>query len=692
VNTQYDVIVIGGGHAGTEAAWAASSVLRGRGRVALITMNPSKTGVMSCNPAIGGLAKGQMVREIDALGGIMGRAIDATGIMFKMLNTSRGAAVHGPRAQADKYAYAAEVQRLLATRDNIDVIAGTIDDIIVDSGRIVGVRVPAGAGVVRPDTNMVERNAAHTARALPVYAERADERDRIAASTIVRASAVVLTTGTFMRALMHTGDRKAEGGRVDEGSAVGISATLRTLGFDLGRLKTGTPPRLTRESIDWDSLKPQCGDVEPLPFSDLSPAGLADGRFPALPQIDCRITETTHSAHELIRANLHRAPMYCGDIDAECGPRYCPSIEDKVVRFADRESHHVFLEPESLHTNEVYCNGISTSLPDDVQAVLVRELPGCARAVIMKWGYAVEYDMVWPHQIDSTCMTKSVAGFFLAGQINGTSGYEEAGGQGLIAGLNAARLHLGADLIRLGREQAYIGVMLDDLVTKTPREPYRMFTSRAEHRLLLRADNTDVRLTPAGRELGLVDDVRWSVYETRSATLDLLRDAFQRTKIGGKSLADIARRPDSDVDAILPYLPDHLNRAAHGASNGNATTGAPARHLVQRIIVESKYDGYIVRQHAEIRRQRDAERKSIPVWLDYAHVTGLRAEAREVLGRFRPNTMGQAGRLAGVSPADLTLVTVALQRLRTQRSADPDIDVLNDQDDHKSADGIHAPS
>ncbi|MCA9296833.1 MAG: tRNA uridine-5-carboxymethylaminomethyl(34) synthesis enzyme MnmG, partial [Phycisphaerales bacterium] len=390
MNTQYDVIVIGGGHAGTEAAWAASSVLRGRGRVALITMNPSKTGVMSCNPAIGGLAKGQMVREIDALGGIMGLAIDATGIMFKMLNTSRGAAVHGPRAQADKYAYAAEVQRLLATRDNLDVIAGTIDDIIVEGGRIIGVRVPAGAGVVHADPNIIERNAAHDARALPVYAECAHERDRIAEATIVRASAVVLTTGTFMRALMHTGNRKAEGGRVGEGSAVGISATLRGLGFDLGRLKTGTPPRLASDTIDWDALEAQGSDD---PFPRFCAPDELDAP-PRLPEVRCHITYTNEAVHDIIRAHLHESPMYSGQIEG-IGPRYCPSLEDKVVRFADKPRHQLFLEPEGLDAGAlIYPNGISTSLPAAVQEAFVRAIAGLERARIVRPGYAVEYDAV----------------------------------------------------------------------------------------------------------------------------------------------------------------------------------------------------------------------------------------------------------------------------------------------------------
>jgi tRNA uridine 5-carboxymethylaminomethyl modification enzyme len=654
----YDVIVIGGGHAGTEAAWAAASVLATRSgdqaRVALITMDPSKIGTMSCNPAIGGLAKGQMVREIDALGGLMALATDATGIMFKMLNTSKGAAVRGPRAQCDKYAYAAEVQRLISARCNIDVIAGTIDDIVVEAGRVVGAVLPAGAGVIRADSAQIERNLASAEVAKPIYSRAARLKSR--AAILLRSHAVVLTTGTFMRALMHTGERKTEGGRVNEGSAVGISHTLRTLGLQLGRLKTGTPPRLARESIDWENLPAQYGDEPPIPFSDLTTSAT---QFPRLPQIACRVTHTTAAAHELIRANLHRAPMYSGQIDAECGPRYCPSIEDKVVRFAQRESHHVFLEPESLHTSEIYCNGISTSLPEDVQEQIIHSMPGCERAEILRFGYAVEYDMVWPHQIDSTAMVKSIPGLFLAGQINGTSGYEEAGGQGLVAGLNAALLAVTPaqasaeppeSAVRLRRDQAYIGVMMDDLVTRQPREPYRMFTSRAEHRLMLRADNADERLTPFARGLGLIDDDRWRIYERLGAQLDDIRDRFDRIYVDGKALREFARRPDATIEQVEARLGVSVDRT-----------------LIERVMTEARYDGYITRQRAEVRRQADADTQRIPPWLDAREVTGLRRETVETLERFRPQTIGQASRLAGVTPADLTLIAVHIRRGKDRR-------------------------
>jgi tRNA uridine 5-carboxymethylaminomethyl modification enzyme len=646
----YDVIVIGGGHAGTEATWAAANVLGG-GRVAMVTMDPSKIGAMSCNPAIGGLAKGQIVREIDAMGGLMGLAADATGIQFRMLNMSRGAAVRGPRAQCDKYAYAAEVQRLIASHPSIDVIAATVDDLVVENGRIVGVRVPNGARVVVPDAAAMEWNLANRGLARSVFA-RVDQL-LSGDGVLLRAGSVVLTTGTFMRALMHTGECRSEGGRVGEGSAVGISACLHSLGFELGRLKTGTPPRLAAESIAWDEVDPQPGDASPTPFSDRSPDALPSGRFPHLPQVECFATETTSEAHDLIRANIHRAPMYSGAIEADCGPRYCPSIEDKVVRFADRQSHHVFLEPESLHTNEVYCNGISTSLPADVQEVIVRSMRGCAGARVLKWGYAVEYDMVWPHQIDATGMTRRVPGLFLAGQINGTSGYEEAAGQGLVAGVNAARFARSVDPVVIRRDQGYLGVMMDDLVTKTPREPYRMFTSRAEHRILLRADNADERLTPLARDLGLIDDDHWRAFADCQRTLRDTRERIAQARIDGKRGDDYIRRPEVTLDDVARLL------------NG----AAPPRSILSRAMHDIQYEAYLDRQRAEVRRLERAEQHRIPADLDYSIIPGLRAETREALDRFRPATLGQAGRIAGVNPTDLTILAVAIRRHGTRDTA-----------------------
>ncbi len=634
---RYRVVVIGGGHAGVEAAWAAANLLPekdfGPASIALVTLDPTKIGVMSCNPAIGGLAKGQLVREVDALGGLMGLAADATGIHFKVLNTSKGPAVRGPRCQNDKHAYAEAVQQLIASRPEIEVIEGSVETLRVARAPGADPRV-TGARVRTPEHDLT-----------------------------LEADALVLTTGTFMRGLMHTGEDRTPGGRHGEGAASVISDSLRSLGFELGRLKTGTPPRLRRGSIAWDSLPEQLGDPEPVAFSALSGTGqTANGtrqagvfdvldRFPLLPQVDCRQTHTTPEGHEAIRQNLHRAPMFTGQIES-AGPRYCPSIEDKVVRFADRDTHGVFLEPESLRTDWVYCNGISSSLPADVQEIVVRSMPGCEHAEILRHAYAVEYDMVRPHQIRATGETKPVAGLFLAGQINGTSGYEEAAAQGLIAGINAARLARSepADFV-LGREQAYIGVLMDDLVTKTPVEPYRMFTSRAEHRLLLRADNAGERLTPVARDLGLLDSTplgaaRLALFDERTTQLARIREAIDTAKIEGEPASKFARR--------LGVEPTDLARALPGVH------ASPAAWFTAW--ADLRYEAYVVRQQAEIRRTAELERRRLPDDLDYHTIEGLRAEAKQALARFRPETFGQAGRLEGVTPADVMLLAVHAKR------------------------------
>jgi tRNA uridine 5-carboxymethylaminomethyl modification enzyme len=644
----FEVIVIGGGHAGVEAAWAAANLLpvsgrEPRARVALVTIDPAKIGVMSCNPAIGGLAKGQLVREVDALGGLMGLATDATGIQFKVLNTSRGPAVHGPRAQCDKHAYAEAVQTMIASRPEIEAIAGTVERLVVKGGRIAGVEIAC-----RPS--------------------QVANREGTVGTVLLRAPAVVLTTGTFMRGLMHVGEHKEAGGRYGEAAATGISGALRELGFELGRLKTGTPPRLKKGTIDWDGLDDAPGDETAVPFSDLSglPGGdaseLALGalerafpslrRFPVLEQVECRQTYTTAAAHEVIRANLHRAPMYSGQIDS-VGPRYCPSIEDKVVRFAEREQHGVFLEPESLRDDWIYCNGISTSLPADVQDRIVRSMPGCERAEIYRYGYAVEYDMVRPHQIYATGMTKVVDGLFLAGQINGTSGYEEAAAQGLVAGVNAARFTLGQSELVLGRDQAYIGVLMDDLVTKTPVEPYRMFTSRAEHRLLLRADNAADRLTPLADELGLLPGelgrLRREAFARRRGEMAALNAEIDRARFNGERLSLVLRRPEFGLEDLKRVVRGEGCQAGFGA----AAWGT--------VFADRKYESYIVRQRAEVKRAAEMEGRRIPGDIDYMRFGALRAEARQALNRFRPATFGQASRLEGITPADLTLLAVLLR-------------------------------
>ena len=634
--TRFKVIVIGGGHAGVEAAWAAANLFpaseHGTGSVALVTIDASKIGVMSCNPAIGGLAKGQLVREIDALGGLMGLATDATGIQFKVLNTSKGPAVFGPRAQCDKHAYARAVQAMIASRPEIVVVEGAVERLVVEAGEFRGLTV-----------------------------RRADD------SGDLSAPAAVLTTGTFMRGLMHTGETKTAGGRFGEAAAVGISRALQELGFELGRLKTGTPPRLKRSTIRWDELKPQWGDDEPVPFSDLSGLGgdafPSLARFPVLKQVECRQTSTNVAAHNAIRANLHRAPMYSGQIES-AGPRYCPSIEDKVVRFADRDSHGVFLEPESLDDDWIYCNGISTSLPADVQDAIVRSMPGCEHAEIYRYGYAVEYDMVRPHQIRATGETKLVRGLFLAGQINGTSGYEEAAAQGLIAGVNAAKRSLGQGEFTLGREQAYIGVLMDDLVTKTPVEPYRMFTSRAEHRLLLRADNAAERLTPVANELGFLSThelgrKRLEIFTRQQALAAELNSWIDTQKADGVPVSKLIRKPEFEAHHFAAF-------ARQAFSGPLAEFAAAPRPLVSRVLdsvyASRKYEPYAARAQAEIRRHAEMEHRHLPEDLDYAGLSVLRTEARQALARFRPSTYGQASRLEGITPADMTLLAVLVRK------------------------------
>ncbi|MDX2146636.1 MAG: FAD-dependent oxidoreductase [Planctomycetota bacterium] len=694
----FEVIVIGGGHAGVEAAWAAANLLPGRATVALVTLDPGKIGVMSCNPAIGGLAKGQLVREIDSLGGVMGLATDATGIQFKVLNTSKGPAVHGPRAQCDKHAYAECVQALIASRPEIQVIAGSVDRLLVEGGRVRGVRV---AHAERPDAKLPNGQIGATDSCA----------SRLAILPLgtfdISAPAVVLTTGTFMRGLMHTGETKTEGGRFGEAAAIGISGALRELGFELGRLKTGTPPRLKRSTIRWNELQPQQGDDPPTPFSELSGRAPGSGswdaeiarhspsidRFPILEQVECRQTHTTLACHELIRSNLHRAPMYSGQIES-VGPRYCPSIEDKVVRFAERETHGVFLEPESLRDDWIYCNGISTSLPADVQDAIVRSMPGCERAHIYRYGYAVEYDMVRPHQIHATGMTKLVEGLFLAGQINGTSGYEEAGAQGLVAGVNAARWARGQGEWVLGRDQAYIGVLMDDLVTKTPVEPYRMFTSRAEHRLLLRADNAPDRLTPIAMELGLLESTalgraRRAAFEWRTRSLAALSRFIARAPDpAGGTIARAMLTPDYTFERFAEALrtSDDAELGACGltdrsAGDGDARRGGDAHGSVMRqpairgvemtAYADHCYRPYLVRQQAEIKRHAELEHRRLPDDADYASWTHLRTEARAALAKFKPRTFGQAGRLEGVTPADVTLLAVLVKKHHDERGGRP---------------------
>jgi tRNA uridine 5-carboxymethylaminomethyl modification enzyme len=626
MRNQFEIVVIGGGHAGTEAAWAAA---RMGVPTALVTLSREAIGRMSCNPAMGGIGKGQMVREIDALGGLMGLATDRGGIQFRMLNRRKGPAVQAPRAQCDRILYASAVQQVLEATSNLTIVEGSVESIEVEH-----------AGSPRAAVRGV----------------------RLAEGRTLSCTCVVVTTGTFLRALMHTGERKTAGGRVGEGTSLGISETLASLGFELGRLKTGTPPRIARDSIDYDRLELQPGDPDPRPFSYLNDA------IPQ-PQVNCWITYTSQAAHDLIRANLHRAPMYSGQIQST-GPRYCPSIEDKVVRFADKDRHQIFLEPEGYDSDRIYCNGISTSLPEDVQEAVVRSIDGLENARIVQMGYAVEYDFVPPHQTRATLETKRVEGLYLAGQINGTSGYEEAAAQGIVAGINAVRRVQGREPIVMGRDQSYIAVMIDDLVTKGTIEPYRMFTSRAEYRLLLRSDNADARLTPLGREIGLVDDARWKRFCAKQAAVRAFAAWADQIQHGGDRLSRWLSRTDTDWRAAVDWAECRTAVAAAVSVNGHAAlSDALLSEAIEAALVEAKYGGYIERQQREVEKFRRLEDRRIPEDFDFSVLRELRAEAREKFLSVAPRSVGQAQRISGISPADIAILMLYLEGRRRSRSA-----------------------
>ncbi|MCR4412381.1 MAG: tRNA uridine-5-carboxymethylaminomethyl(34) synthesis enzyme MnmG [Thermoguttaceae bacterium] len=611
----FDVLVIGAGHAGTEAALAAARL---GAKTALLTSNLDTVGQMSCNPAIGGVAKGQIVREIDALGGAMGRAIDATGIQFRMLNRSKGPAMHGPRAQADRRAYQQEIKRICEEQPGLWLRQETVEELLVE-------KTAQGRAADRPGAPTGEPGW----RMLGV---------RVQGDAVYRARSVVLCAGTFMRGLLHYGPQTLPGGRAGEPGTSGLSLSLERLGFRLARFKTGTPPRLNARTIDVDRLAIQEGDEAPEPFSFLT-------ERLEVAQLPCWITYTNPAVHELIRANLHRAPMFTGQIQST-GPRYCPSIETKVVRFADRPRHQIFLEPEGRRTQELYVNGLSTSLPREVQDAIVRRIAGLERAEIVRYGYAIEYDFVPPDQLQPSLETKRVAGLYLAGQVNGTTGYEEAAGQGLLAGVNAALRLAGKEPLVLRRDQAYLGVMIDDLVTRGVEEPYRMFTSRAEYRLRLRHDNADRRLTPIGHALGLVDEARWRRLTDKESQIAQVSRLLEETRVGGLTLAALLRRTETTWDEVVALQPPlaHL-----------------ARDVVQQVVYDAKYAGYLARQEREIERQMRLAQRRIPEGFEYDRVRHLRAEARERLARVRPANLGQAGRISGITPADLAVLMLHLE-------------------------------